>query len=79
MGDVANTAQKERHHPEWSNVYNTVFIRWTTHHTGGLTDKDVNLASICDDLARPNEVPTEGEAKDAELVSKLEDCSCKPP
>ncbi|KAH6607671.1 hypothetical protein Trco_003984 [Trichoderma cornu-damae] len=40
------------HHPEWSNVYNTTFIRWTTHVPKGLSDKDISLAALCDALAR---------------------------
>ncbi|KAH0532124.1 hypothetical protein TsFJ059_000857 [Trichoderma semiorbis] len=40
------------HHPEWSNVYNTTFIRWTTHVPKGLSDKDIGLATVCDSLAK---------------------------
>ncbi|KAL7958852.1 transcriptional coactivator/pterin dehydratase [Trichoderma compactum] len=40
------------HHPEWSNVYNTTFIRWTTHIPKGLSDKDISLATLCDSLAK---------------------------
>ncbi|MDP5172427.1 MAG: 4a-hydroxytetrahydrobiopterin dehydratase, partial [Bacteroidia bacterium] len=28
----------------WSNVYNNVHIRLSTHDAGGLTDKDFDLA-----------------------------------
>ncbi|KAL6898322.1 transcriptional coactivator/pterin dehydratase [Trichoderma evansii] len=40
------------HHPEWSNVYSTTFIRWTTHVPKGLSDKDIGLATLCDALAK---------------------------
>ena len=41
-------AEKMNHHPEWSNVYNKVMIRLTTHDAGGLTDADFQLAEIID-------------------------------
>jgi 4a-hydroxytetrahydrobiopterin dehydratase len=44
MTRVAIRAEKIDHHPEWSNVYNTVSIALTTHDAGGLTAKDLALA-----------------------------------
>ncbi|KAI9167047.1 Pterin-4-alpha-carbinolamine dehydratase [Paramyrothecium foliicola] len=35
-----------------TKVYNTTFIRWTTHSPQGLSDKDVSMATICDSLAK---------------------------
>ena len=33
------------HHPEWTNVYNRVVVRLSTHEAGGkVTAKDVELA-----------------------------------
>jgi 4a-hydroxytetrahydrobiopterin dehydratase len=32
-------------------VFNTTFIRWTTHHPKGLSEKDIELATLCDKLA----------------------------
>jgi 4a-hydroxytetrahydrobiopterin dehydratase len=52
MTRVALNAEKMDHHPEWSNVYNRVSIRLTTHDAGGLTQKDVALARIVDGAAR---------------------------
>ncbi|CAK7227750.1 hypothetical protein SCUCBS95973_006649 [Sporothrix curviconia] len=50
---VALQCKLKNHHPEWSNVYTTTYIRWTTHHNGPcLTDKDVELAGLCDELGR---------------------------
>ncbi|KAK9412776.1 putative Pterin 4 alpha carbinolamine dehydratase-domain-containing protein [Seiridium unicorne] len=52
MTAVALQCKLKNHHPEWSNVYNTTFIRWTTHSPQGLSAQDVELASICDSLAK---------------------------
>ncbi|KIT15430.1 4a-hydroxytetrahydrobiopterin dehydratase [Jannaschia aquimarina] len=50
MSRVALLAEAQDHHPEWSNVYNCVSIRLTTHDAGGLTDKDRKLAEAIDAL-----------------------------
>ena len=39
------------HHPEWSNVYKTVDVFLTTHESGGITQRDVALATAMDSLA----------------------------
>ena len=44
MARVALLAEKASHHPEWSNVFNKVHMRLTTHDAGGVTDKDFKLA-----------------------------------
>ncbi|MEM8551047.1 MAG: 4a-hydroxytetrahydrobiopterin dehydratase [Pseudomonadota bacterium] len=51
MTQVALAAEKADHHPEWSNVYNKVNIRLTTHDAGGLTMKDIELAKAIDGAA----------------------------
>ena len=38
-------AEKAYHHPEIWNVYNRVSITLSTHDAGGVTDKDIMLAS----------------------------------
>lgn len=48
---VSYAAEAADHHPEWSNVYNRVAVRLTTHDTGGLTDKDIALARIMETAA----------------------------
>jgi len=45
MTRVALLAEKADHHPEWSNVYNKVEVRLTTHDAGGITAKDIALAT----------------------------------
>ena len=51
MARTALMAEKMDHHPEWSNVYNRVEVTLATHDAGGVTDKDVKLASFMDSLA----------------------------
>ena len=48
---VALAAERANHHPEWSNVYNSVTIRWTTHSLGGVSDLDLKMATACDRFA----------------------------
>lgn len=52
MSSVALLAERVNHHPEWSNVYNRVHIRLTTHDAGGLTRRDLDLAGEIDGLLR---------------------------
>jgi len=45
MTEVAISAEKLNHHPDWSNVYNKVSITLTTHDAGEIvTDKEHLLA-----------------------------------
>lgn len=45
MTQVAIHAEKQNHHPWWSNVYNTVNIELSTHDAGDIvTEKDHKLA-----------------------------------
>jgi 4a-hydroxytetrahydrobiopterin dehydratase len=51
MTKVAFAAEQQRHHPEWSNVYNRVTITLRTHDAGNIvTDKDKKLAQTIDAL-----------------------------
>jgi 4a-hydroxytetrahydrobiopterin dehydratase len=52
MTRVALEAEKMDHHPDWSNVYNTVEIRLSTHSAGDIvTEKDRKLANKIDAFA----------------------------
>ena len=51
MTQVALAAERADHHPEWSNVYNRVDMRLTTHDAGGLTERDFALAAVADAAA----------------------------
>ena len=44
MSRVALIAQSMDHHPEWSNVYDTVSVDLSTHDAGGITKLDFELA-----------------------------------
>ena len=48
MTKIALEAEKINHHPEWSNVYNSVSVKLSTHDTDGITDYDIKLAKIID-------------------------------
>jgi len=51
MSSVAILAEKQNHHPEWSNVWNNVNIKLTTHDAGNtITDKDRKLAASIEEL-----------------------------
>lgn len=53
MSQVAIVAEKMQHHPNWSNVYNTVSFELNTHDAGDVvTEKDHKLAAEIDKLAK---------------------------
>ena len=51
MSRVALYAEKEDHHPEWTNVYGRVDVTLSTPTAGGVTEKDVALARKLEALA----------------------------
>ena len=52
MTQMALTAEKMGHHPEWFNVYNRVRVDLTTHDAGGISTLDFELAAAMDSVAR---------------------------
>ena len=49
MMQVAIYAEKSDHHPWWSNVYDLVEVRLSTHDAGNkVTEKDHALAEVMD-------------------------------
>ena len=48
---VALYAEKADHHPEFTNVWNRVYFRLTSHEAGGVTERDVKLAEAMDKIA----------------------------
>ena len=50
MTRVAMVAEKTDHHPEWLNVYNRVDVTLATHDVGGLSERDIKLAKVMDQI-----------------------------
>ena len=50
---VAGHAEAVDHHPEFTSVWNRVDFRLTSHDAGGVTQRDHDLASAIDALAKP--------------------------
>ena len=48
---VALHAEKVDHHPEFTNVWNRVDFRLTSHDAGGVTERDQKLAEAITRLA----------------------------
>jgi len=51
MTRVAFVAEKMDHHPDWSNVWNRVVVELSTHDSGGVTQRDVELARAIESAA----------------------------
>lgn len=51
MSGVALLAQAMDHHPDWGNVYNRVSIALTSHDAGGITERDIELATAINSRA----------------------------
>lgn len=51
MTQIAIVAEKQNHHPWWSNVYNQITIKLSTHDAGDVvTAKDHQLAEAIDKI-----------------------------
>ncbi|RPG27849.1 4a-hydroxytetrahydrobiopterin dehydratase [Flagellimonas sp.] len=44
MTHIAFECEKQNHHPNWENVYNSLTIKLSTHDADGITQKDIDLA-----------------------------------
>lgn len=51
MARAALAAERLDHHPEWTNVWNRVEVRLTTHSAKGLTALDFELARAMEQIA----------------------------
>ena len=52
MATAATAIERMNHHPEWANVYNRVTVDLTTHDSGGITQKDIDLAILLESIAK---------------------------
>ena len=50
MVEIGFIAEKLNHHPDWTNVYNRLSIKLTTHDAGGVTLKDFEMAQEIETL-----------------------------
>ena len=57
MCEVAFLAEKQKHHPEWFNIYGKVQISLTTHEFDGISHRDFILANSIDKVAESRRKP----------------------
>ena len=55
MNRIAFECEALNHHPEWTNSYNTLDIKLTTHDANGVTLLDFKLASIINQIVEVQE------------------------
>ncbi len=60
MNRIAFECEALNHHPEWTNIYNTLDIKLTTHDANGVTILDFKLASIINQIVEVKEDEPEG-------------------
>lgn len=54
MTRIAFESERIDHHPEWTNTYNNLSISLSTHSTGGITEKDFELAKAIENIIKGN-------------------------
>lgn len=55
MNRIAFECEALNHHPEWTNIYNTLEITLTTHDAGGVTELDFKLAKAINKIVEVEE------------------------
>ncbi|WP_276165957.1 4a-hydroxytetrahydrobiopterin dehydratase [Zobellia alginiliquefaciens] len=50
MTRIAFECEAQEHHPDWSNVYNSLNIKLNTHDAEGITEKDFKLAHSIEEI-----------------------------
>ena len=48
MTQLALVAERINHHPEWTNIYNSVSISLSTHDVDGISNLDFDFARAAD-------------------------------
>lgn len=48
---VGGAAEAANHHPDLAVGWGYVEVAWVSHDAGGITERDVQMASRCDELA----------------------------
>jgi 4a-hydroxytetrahydrobiopterin dehydratase len=59
MNRIAFECEALNHHPEWTNIYNTLEITLTTHDAGGVTELDFQLATLINQIVEVEEIDEE--------------------
>ncbi len=55
MSRIAFECEALNHHPDWTNVYNTLNISLSTHDANGVTEKDFKLAEAIESIVEVEE------------------------
>jgi len=55
MSRIAFECEAQNHHPNWTNVYNTLTISLSTHDAKGVTNKDFKLAEAIEMIVEVQE------------------------
>jgi 4a-hydroxytetrahydrobiopterin dehydratase len=50
MNNVALVADKYDHHPDWSNIYDNIWVNLNTHTVQGVSEKDIYLAKAMENI-----------------------------
>lgn len=49
---VGELAERENHHPRLEVEWGRVTVEWWTHSAGGITEKDLEMARLTDELVK---------------------------
>ncbi|MEP2935667.1 MAG: 4a-hydroxytetrahydrobiopterin dehydratase [Gilvibacter sp.] len=52
MTRIAFEVEQMNHHPSWTNTYNTIQFKLSTHECEGVSEKDFALANIIDTIIK---------------------------